>query len=222
MLVVGASRGLGAAIAGGLASQSATVWAGYAHSVGLVETLRQEFGSAHLRPVRLDALDTTSARSAFETIAAAAGTLDGVVFCAAPPLHDLALHHDAAPIALTYIEQCVAMTLHPLVEALPRVRSGGWLAFVSSSAVADPPAAWPHYVAAKGAIEALAVHCARHSGLRVATVRAPRMWTDMTNGPTGAVGAAAPEAVAAAIVQWVLDDEGKRTVEPEHLEMKGS
>jgi hypothetical protein len=31
------------------------------------------------------------------------------------------------------------------------------------------------------------------------------MLTDMTNGPTGGVATVAPEAVAAAVVRWVLD-----------------
>jgi nucleoside-diphosphate-sugar epimerase len=110
------------------------------------------------------------------------------------------------------------MTLYPLCEVLPHVAPGGWLALVSSSAVTDPPAAWPHYVAAKGAVEALAGYCRRHFGLRVATIRPPRMRTDMTNGPTSGIGAAAPEAVAAAIVRWVLDNRtGEEILAPDQL-----
>lgn len=218
VLVVGASRGLGAAIAGALATQGATAWAGYAQSSGAVDELRQQFGAECVRPVRFDAADATSTQAAIEEITAAAGMLDGVVLCAAPPLHVLPLHRDATLTALAYVEQSLAMTLHPLVEALPHVAPGGWLAFVSSSYVAEPPAAWPHYVAAKGAIEALAAYCRSHTGLQVVTIRPPRMWTDMANGPTGAVGAVAPEEVAAAIVRWMLGHHpGEAILGPDQL-----
>jgi NAD(P)-dependent dehydrogenase (short-subunit alcohol dehydrogenase family)/acyl dehydratase len=218
VLVVGASRGVGAAITGALATQGATVWAGYARSTGSVAELRQEFGAECVRPVRFDAADAEATHAAIQEVIAAAGVLHGVVLCAAPPLHALPMHRDAAPVALTYLERSVAMTLYPLVEVLPHIAPGGWLAFVSSPAATDPPLTWPHYVAAKGAVEALAAYCRRHSGLRVVTIRPPHMRTDMVNGPTGAIGAVAPEVVAAAIVRWVLDHEpGEAILTPDQL-----
>jgi hypothetical protein len=133
-------------------------------------------------------------------------------------LNVLPLHRDAAAVAQGYVEQSLARTLHPVVEALPYATPGGCLAFISSSFVADPPQTWPYHVIAKGDVEALAAYCRSHSGLRVATVRPPRMRTDMTNGPTGAIGAVAPEAVAAAIVRWVLDhDPGEAILAPDRL-----
>jgi NAD(P)-dependent dehydrogenase (short-subunit alcohol dehydrogenase family)/acyl dehydratase len=220
-LVVGASRGLGASVAGALATQGATVWAGYARSGGSAEVLRQEFGAERIRPVRFDATDAEDTRAAIARITRAAGSLDGVALCAAPPPLALPLHRDAVPTALAYLTQSMAMTLYPLGEVLPHIAPGGWLALVSSSAVADPPASWPHYVAAKGAVEALAGYCRRHFGLRVATIRPPRMRTDMTNGPTSAIGAVAPEAVAAAIVGWVLDNRpGEEILTPDWLTAK--
>jgi NAD(P)-dependent dehydrogenase (short-subunit alcohol dehydrogenase family) len=217
-LVVGASRGLGASVAGALATQGATVWVGYARSDGLAEELRAEFGAERIRPVRFDAADGEDTRAAIARITRTAGSLDGAALCAAPPPQALPLHRDAVPTALAYLAESMAMTLYPLCEVLPHVAPGGWLALVSSSAVTDPPAAWPHYVAAKGAVEALAGYCRRHFGLRVATIRPPRMRTDMTNGPTSGIGAAAPEAVAAAIVRWVLDNRtGEEILAPDQL-----
>jgi NAD(P)-dependent dehydrogenase (short-subunit alcohol dehydrogenase family)/acyl dehydratase len=205
VLVVGGSRGLGAAITAALASQGATAWAGYARSAGPAAELRGEFGAESIRPVQFDAADAGSTRVAIEKITAEAGMLDGVVLCAAPPLDVLPLRREAMSAALAYVEQSMAMTLHPLAEVLPHIAPGGWLAFISSSFVAEPPAEWPHYVAAKGAIESLAAYCRKHSGLHVVTIRPTRMWTDMTNGPTGSIGMTAVEEVAAAIVRWVLD-----------------
>jgi hypothetical protein len=44
------------------------------------------------------------------------------------------------------------------------------------------------------------------------------MRTDMTNGPTSGIGAAAPETVAAAIVRWVLDNRtGEEILAPDQL-----
>ncbi|MGE5827333.1 MAG: SDR family NAD(P)-dependent oxidoreductase [Micromonosporaceae bacterium] len=207
VLVVGASRGLGAAMAGALATQGATVWAGYARSAGAAGELRQEFGTERIRPVRFDAADAVATRDAIEQISGAAGMLDGVALCAAPPPQALPLRSEAVPAALAYLEESVAMTLYPLVGVLPHVAPGGWLAFISSSFAADPPASWPYYVAAKGAVEALAGYCRKHLNLRVVTIRPPRMLTAMTNGPTSAIGAVAPEAVAVAIVRWVLGND---------------
>jgi NAD(P)-dependent dehydrogenase (short-subunit alcohol dehydrogenase family)/acyl dehydratase len=206
VLVVGASRGLGAAMAGAMATQGATVWAGYARSAGSAAELTQEFGAEHMRLIRFDATDAAATRAAIAQILGTAGKLDGVALCAAPSPQALPLHRDAVPAALAYLQESMAMTLYPLGEVLPHVAPGGWLAFVSSSFIVDPPASWPHYVAAKGAVEALAGYCTKHFGLRVATIRPPRMRTDMSNGPTSAIGAVAPEAVAAAIVRWVLDN----------------
>jgi NAD(P)-dependent dehydrogenase (short-subunit alcohol dehydrogenase family) len=218
VLVVGASRGLGASVAGALATQGATVWAGYARGDGPAEELRYEFGTERIRPVRFDAADGDDTRAAIARIIRTAGRLDGVVLCAAPPPQALPLHREAVPAALAYLAESMAMTLYPLGEVLPHVARGGWLALVSSSAVADPPVAWAHYVAAKGAVEALAGYCRRHFDLRVATIRPPLMRTDMTNGPTGAIGAVAPEVVAAAIVRWVLGNgSGAEILTPDQL-----
>jgi NAD(P)-dependent dehydrogenase (short-subunit alcohol dehydrogenase family) len=218
VLVVGASRGLGAALAGALATQGATVWVGYARSAGPAEELRRKFGAEQIRPVRFDAAHAAPTRAAIEQISCAAGTLDGVALCAAPPPQALPLHRDAVSAALAYLEESMAMTLYPLAEVLPHVAPGGWLAFVSSSFVADPPAAWPHYVAAKGAVEALAGYCRKHFNLRVVTIRPPRMRTEMANGPTSAIGAVAPETVAVAIVRWVLGNHpGEEILAPDRL-----
>ena len=80
---------------------------------------------------------------------------------------------------------------------------------MSSSALEDPPAPWPHYTIAKAALEGLAAYCARHLPARVLVVRAPKMWTDSTNTPLGRAGAAAPEQVAAAIARRVTSGVGE-------------
>lgn len=207
ILVVGASRGIGAALSGAFSMQGATVWAGFAKSVTQAERLRTDFGPDGLRPLQFDAEDITDIRRAFETLRADAGTLDAVVFCAAPPLYDRALDLDASEPTLEFLHRSFAMVFAPLTESLRMLSPSGSLVVMSSSALDDPPEGWPHYVSAKAALEGLAAYCARHSGVRVLIIRAPKTWTDSTNTPLGRIGAVAKEQVAAAVARWVMREE---------------
>jgi NAD(P)-dependent dehydrogenase (short-subunit alcohol dehydrogenase family)/acyl dehydratase len=226
VLVVGASRGLGAAVTAAFAMQGATVWAGFARSGDRVEELRSEFGPERIRPLAFDAEDAAQTSEAFSALRAGAGSLDGAVFCAAPPLLDATLHPDDSDATLRFVRSSLALTLVPLAETLRALAPGGWLAFMSSSALEDPPETWPHYVTAKAAVEGAAAYCARHTGMRVLVVRAPRLWTDSTNTPLARVGATPTEAVAAAIVRWVLTpgepSERPTVIGPDDLPAEGA
>ena len=215
VLVVGASRGLGAAVAGALATQGANVWIGYARSTEQAERLRDEFDAERIRLLQFDAADAAQAAEAFAALRAEAGELDGVVLSAAPPLGDAALHPDGSRGTLDFVASSVATALVPLAEALELLSADGWLVIMSSSALDDPPESWPHYVVAKAALEGAAAYCARQSPIRVIVVRAPKTWTDSTNTPMGRIGAAEKEQIAAAIVRHVLDAEA--TGRPELL-----
>lgn len=204
VLVVGASRGLGAALAGALSMQGATVWAGFALSTEQAERLRDEFGQERIRLLRFDAANAEQTAVAFEAVRADVGKFDGVVVSAAPPLDDAILHPDATQATLDFVRTSVAMALVPLAEAQKLLSEDGWLVVMSSSALDDPPAGWLHYVVAKAALEGAAAYCARHTPARVIVVRAPRMWTDSVNTPLGRSGAAEKEQVAAAIVRRIL------------------
>lgn len=204
ILVVGASRGIGAALGGAFSMQGATVWAGFARSAEQAERLSAHFGPKKLRPVQFNAEDVGDTRRAFETLRADAETLDAVVFCAAPPHYDRALDLNAVGAAFEFLHSSFAMVLIPLTESLRMLSPTGCLVVMSSSAVDDPPEGWAHYVSAKAALEGLAAYCASHSGVRVLIVRAPKTWTDSTNTPLGRIGAAPKEQVAAAIAHWVM------------------
>jgi len=204
ILIVGGSRGLGAALAGAFATQGATVWAGFARSSKHAEKLRSDFGS--VRPLQFDAEDTEQTRKAFETLRARAGALDGVVLSAAPPIYETALHPDASEETVRFLSSSLAMVLIPLAESVDLLSPNGWLVVMSSSALDDPPSTWPHYVVAKAALEGLAAYSARHTRARVLIVRAPRMWTDTTNTALGRIGAVPKEQVAAAIVRATMSD----------------
>lgn len=209
VLVVGGSRGLGAAVCGGLATQGATVWVGFAHSEQHVQRLRQEFGADRIRPLQFDANDVAQTRGAFEALGRHVAILDGLVLCAAPPPYETALHPDASQATLRFLGSSLAMALTPLAESQRLLSPGGWLVITSSSAVSDPPAGWPQYVTAKAALEGAAGYCARHIPADVLVVRPPKMWTDSTNTPLGRIGAVPAERVAATMVRWAI---GQHTV----------
>jgi NAD(P)-dependent dehydrogenase (short-subunit alcohol dehydrogenase family) len=204
VLVVGASRGLGAALAGALSTQGATVWAAFARSTEQAERLRTEFGQERIRLLQFDAANAEQTAAAFEAVRAEGGELDGVVVSAAPPPGDTILHPDATQATVDFVSTSIATVLVPLAEALKLLSTNGWLVVMSSSALDDPPAGWPHYVVAKAALEGVAAYCARQTLARVIVVRAPRMWTDSMNTPIGRSGAAEKEQVAAAIVRRIL------------------
>jgi NAD(P)-dependent dehydrogenase (short-subunit alcohol dehydrogenase family) len=207
VVVVGGSRGLGAVLTGALAMQGATVWAIFAQSVARAERLRSEFGSQRIRLLQFDAGDVEQARAAFEAVRAEAGVVDTIVLNAAPPQYDAALQPGASGAALRFLEQALAMIVVPLAEGLPLLSPQGSLVIMSSAALDDPPATWPHYVIAKAAAEEAAAYCSRHTSARVLVVRAPKMWTDATNTPMGKFGAVPKEQVAAAIIRWLIGGE---------------
>jgi acyl dehydratase/NAD(P)-dependent dehydrogenase (short-subunit alcohol dehydrogenase family) len=206
VLVVGASRGLGAAVAGALATQQATVWASYARSAEHAVGLRREFGEERIRLLAFDAADARACRAALGATPAPS-SLDGIVVCAAPPAHEMALHPEAVEELLRFVDATVAMTLVPLAHALPLLSPRGWVVVTSSPAIEAPPAAAPQQVVAKAAIEGAAAYCAAHAAARVLVVRPPRMWTDSANTPLGRIGAAAPEQIAAQIVRWAMSEQ---------------
>ena len=206
VLVVGGSRGLGAALSGSFASQGASVWVGFARSIAHVERLRAEFGADRIHPLQFDASDPSGVGAAFTALRGSTASLDGVVLCAAPPLYETGLHPDSAESTLRFVHTSIAMALLPLAESLPMLSPEGWVVVLSSSAIEEPPEAWPHYVIAKSAVEGAAAYCRRFTSARVLVARAPAMWTDSTNTPLARLGAVPKEQVAAAIVRWALAD----------------
>jgi NAD(P)-dependent dehydrogenase (short-subunit alcohol dehydrogenase family) len=213
ILVVGGSRGLGAALSGGLATQGANVWVGYSRSREQAERLRDEFGAERIRLLQFDAADAAQAADAFAGLRAETGELDGVVLSAAPPLGDAALRPGGSRAAVNFVASSVATMLIPLAEALELLSADGWVIIMSSSALDDPPESWPHYVVAKAALEGAAAYCARQSPVRVIVVRAPKTWTDGTNTPMGRIGAAEKEQIAAVIIRHVLEAEATGSLE---------
>jgi NAD(P)-dependent dehydrogenase (short-subunit alcohol dehydrogenase family) len=206
--VIGGSRGLGAAFVRGLALQGADVHLTYRSSraeAATVASCRAE-GVHRVRLHEGDAGDPAWAAAFGATVAADHDGLDLLICNACPPLVPLPVHVAAMARIREHINESVALVGEPLAALLPLLaRRNGWCVVVSSTAVTDPPADWPHYVAAKAAIEGfIRVAAHQHRDVRFLILRPPRLATDLTNTPLGHVGALCPEDVVSALLRRLI------------------
>jgi NAD(P)-dependent dehydrogenase (short-subunit alcohol dehydrogenase family) len=183
-VVLGSSRGLGAAMKRALEVRGAAVY-GMARSGNAGDLSRTEVG---------DAADPEALRRLRERICGEHGRLDILICNAFPAILPLRLEPNAAGRIDAYIHQAVSLTLTPLCEFLELLnQSNGCAVIVSSVAVEQPVREWPHYVAAKRAVEALAsVASLQYPRVCILIVRLPKLLTALTNTPIGRLGAASP------------------------------
>jgi len=203
-VVVGASRGLGAAIAEALALAGCTVVGTYLHSADAVSEMARTLGARGVvfEPHRVDAMDPQAMAALAADVKARHGGIDLLVCTACPPLHALSIDSPSLDRILEHVSDSMAMVATPLSCLLGHLTDRqGTVVLVSSSAVNAPPAEWPHYVAAKRAIEGLGETAAvAHKAVRVCVVRPPKLLTELVNTPLGRQGATDPGAYAAALV----------------------
>jgi NAD(P)-dependent dehydrogenase (short-subunit alcohol dehydrogenase family) len=186
--LVGSTRGLGAAMKQALESRGAVVY-GMARSATAGDLSRTEVG---------DAADPEASRRLRERVSREHRRLDFLISNASPPLLPLRLEPNAAGRIGAYINLAVAQTLAPLCEFLELLnQSDGCAVIISSSVVEHPVKEWPHYIAAKQAVEALGrVAALQYPRVCTLIVRPQKMLTGLTNTPMGRLGAASPWLVA--------------------------
>lgn len=180
-LVIGASRGLGARIAAALVGQGARVYASYLRSGGEMDALaaRLQGSSGALIPVQGDGADPAWCASTLSRIAAETdgGGLDILVCNACPPI--LPMFFDTASAARTarYVADSLDLVGVPLAASLESLTARqGWAVVLSSVYAEKAPPNFPHYVAAKCAIEGLVQSVAHHyGGVGFLLVRPPRL-----------------------------------------------
>jgi NAD(P)-dependent dehydrogenase (short-subunit alcohol dehydrogenase family) len=207
-VVVGASRGLGAATALGLALRGWGVHGVFASSTAAAEEVRELAGDDAGRLVlhRADAGDGAAMGELARALAQAGRPLDAIVLAAALPLVPAGLAGDGADALGDYVAASVRLAAAPLGALLPALAPDATVVFCSSLALSAPPRDWPHYVTAKGAVEGLAAWLAGgYPRLSTVVVRLPRMTTDMTNTPAGRLGAVAVEPIARWLAEEVVD-----------------
>jgi NAD(P)-dependent dehydrogenase (short-subunit alcohol dehydrogenase family) len=141
-----------------------------------------------------DAADPEALRRLRERVSKEHGRLDFLICNACPPVLPLLLEPNAAGRIRTYIDLAVSLTLAPLSEFLELLnRSDGCAVIISSIYVEQPVKEFPHYVAAKRAVEALGcVASMQYPRVCTLIVRPPKLLTAMTNTPIGRLGAASP------------------------------
>jgi len=200
VVVVGGSRGFGAAAALALLARG--------HETHVVHSSPARLADERLRGHLADARDAEAMERVAKELEERGLPLHGIVLAASPPPLPMAVTVSSAPSVADYVATALRLAVVPLGALLPLLGRGGFVVFCSSTAVSAPPRDWPHYVAAKGALEGVAAWTAASTpGVRSVAARLPKMLTAMTNLPSMRVSAAAPEPVAKRLVELIEADE---------------
>ncbi|TNB73261.1 SDR family oxidoreductase [Arthrobacter sp. BB-1] len=229
MVVTGASRGIGAAIARLAARRGFAVVVNYsadaAGADSVVRGITDDGGTAV--PVRADVSDPSAVRSLFEA-AANLGTLTAVVNNAGITGNRIGKLADVpAETVRRVMDVNITGTVQVCQEAVRRLGTaaggrGGCIVNISSTATkAGSPGTWAHYAASKGAVDVLTVGLAAEvasQGIRVNAVAPGSTNTGLHAAagmpdrmerlnPTIPMGRGAePEEVAAAVL-WLMSAE---------------
>ncbi len=192
-VVIGASRGLGAALKRTLESRGATVYS-VSRSASKSPADHAEVG---------DATDPDVLLRLRERLLKEHGRLDFLIANACPPIPSLRMEPNSIQRIREYLDTATSITLSPLCVFLePLNISGGSCVVISSAAVENPVRDWPHYIAAKQSVEMLArVGVMQHPRVRLVIARPPKLLTALTNTPMGRRGALLPEVFAGRVVE---------------------
>lgn len=187
-ILVGSSRGLGAALKQALELRSAAVY-GMARSSNAGDLSRTEVG---------DAADPEALRRLRERVLREQGRLDFLICNACPPVLPLRLEPNATSRIASYVDRAVSLTLTPLSEFLDLLNdNNGCAVIISSVFVEHPVKDFPHYIAAKHAVEMLGrVASLQYRRVCTLIVRPRKLLTAMTNTPLGRLDAASPSLIA--------------------------
>lgn len=174
VLVTGASRGLGAALAAGLAADGYAVAVNYAHDTrsasDVVDRIRAAGGQAVLAP--FDVTDQAAVQAGLAAIRSDLGPVDVIVNNATGPQPPARIEDQSWALYLAQLDFFVKAPLLLLQAALPdwRARKVGRVINIGSEQVdiAAPESA--HYVAAKAAMLGLTRSWARELGPEGITV----------------------------------------------------
>ena len=217
VVVVGASRGLGAALALAFLLRGFEVHAVYSTSTEAADELKRLAGddAERLHLHRTDAASTSDLEELVSDLRARQLPLRGLVLAAALPPLGMGLSSTSAFDLARYVGASVELVAAPLGALMPLLDES-WVVFCSSAALSSPPREWPHYVAAKGAIEGLGAWLAAAApGVASVVVRPPKLQTELTNTPAGRIGAVPVEPVARWLAERVASlPPGLVTLEP--------
>lgn len=216
-LVIGGSRGLGAAITQALASQGCSVAMNYHRSKQDADRVRAGFGTDSDRIMLLqgDAADTEWCATARQTILDRYGKLDLLICNASPPIRPLPFAPERLVQFHEFLARSLALVTVPMASFLGTLtEQEGWSIVLSSMFVTELPAEFPQYVTTKCAVEGLVRWAALHyPKVHHLIVRPPKLLTDQTNTTLGRQGAMEVERVAASLVRHICSAPHARTAE---------
>ena len=203
-LVTGGSRGLGCAMVHALTLHGCTTILNFVRNRDLAEQVR-ELASGAPGKIVLEpgnAGDLQWCKELAERVIEQFGRLDFLICNASPPLLPLWLDASSAGRINEFLQASVALASSPMIAFLPHLAAHkGWNVLISSVAATQPHPHFPHYTAAKCAVEAILRSAAtEYRDVSSLIARPTRMLTDMTNTPLGRRGAIRPERVASAIL----------------------
>jgi NAD(P)-dependent dehydrogenase (short-subunit alcohol dehydrogenase family)/acyl dehydratase len=203
-VVVGASRGLGAALALALLERGYAVHGLYERSAEAAAEVARLAGP-HAERLTLRQLDAGDEPAMARFARELDGEVDGIALCAAPAALPAGLGAEVP----AYVAASLAMATAPLGALIPRLRGGrGWVLACSAPAAAEPSREQPQLGTAKAALEALARWVAlSNPNTRVIAARPAKMRTDLANTPAARAAAVAPSAVAAELVRRLHDED---------------
>lgn len=213
-LVTGASRGLGSAITKSLVMRGCTVLVNYFSSHKEAEELKENLKDTEGKVVLVpgDISDLDYCEKLKDQIEKEFGKLDYLILNATPSLLPLWLEPSGLQRIHDYLIRSIKISSVPMAvfnELLSK--SSGKQIFISSSAVKEATADWPHYVAAKSAIEGLVRTAAlEYPDVQYSIVRFKKLLTDLTNTPMGSKGAISPDLAANELVEKINSLSGNR------------
>lgn len=216
-LVIGGSRGLGARIVQALALQGCLVYLNYQHSEEEAAAVRDglQDGPGEVRLLPGDAADGDWIHAAEALLKQHHGGLDILVCNASPAIRPLHIEMETLPRFEEFVTRSLALVSVPIAQMKEALEARhGWCVVISSIYAQTAPAAFPHYVAAKCAIEGL-VHtlAAQNRPCRYLLPRPPKLLTDQTNTPVGRHDTLPTEQVAVGIVAHLFDTSLQSSVE---------
>lgn len=201
-LVIGGSRGLGAAISYALGVHGCTTYVNYSASDKEAKSLEAAMPDfIHL--LKADASDVRQCLEIRKHLLHAHGKIDILICNACPVPRPLFLNDDDDHRIIEYVSRALALTSVPMGVFLPAMSStSGACVVISSEFVTKPRAELPHYVSAKCAVEGLSrAVAAEYKQISFLMVRPPRLLTDWTITPLGKLTAIGPEQVAVRICE---------------------
>lgn len=201
--VIGGSRGIGARVAESMARHGADTIVCYQKCSDDALFLKNRY------PGRITLMQGDASSMAWcMDLARVYPKLDGIVLCASPAIKPLRLDVHTVGRVSGFIEKSVNLVAAPLAAFIPALsESGGKCIVMSSDVVNRPFVDWPHYVAAKCAIEGfIRTIRLQYPSVDYHILRPRKVLTDLINSNMGRIGAVSPDLIAKKITEIFLDD----------------